>query len=383
MSIDALKSLLLKTLNGDVVFEDMGEVHGTLIVERSVSLSIGGTTLIGQGAPAIIVRPGASLDLRQGQVSTSERDPRATANGVHSDWRPGTAIRVESGGRVSLANVDLLGDIAGDCPLAGEWHLPSAWVIHDLPARSRTRLAIRGYVPYRIEVSSDIHNVAVTHPTVGPGPVEFAIDVDARDFEAGTLLDGWIRFRGEGAIRRLRLRARLVAAVGRPTLATPRWESGAFTSPPGVHPVPQTTNVGVNSLGRSRPHPPAGLSPVFGPRGTSPRGEKVGEVGVPPVAPPREGDAGQITTAPLSLTSPQPAPGQTTISPIFGKRPASTSGKDIATPATSMTDGPEKEKSANTGAQEQQGPPPKANPSPRSPSASPNGVSSIFRRPGE
>jgi hypothetical protein len=382
MSIDVLKSLLRNTANGDVAFEDMGEVHGSLVVDRSVSLSIRGTTLIGRGAPAITVSSGASLDLRQGQVTTTERDSRAVANGRDSDWRAGTAIRVETGGQLSLTNADLMGDITGDCPLAGEWHLPSAWVIHDLPARSRTILAIRGYVPYRVEVTSDIHNVASTHPTIGPGPVEFAIDVDARDFETGALLDGWIRFSGDGTVRRLRLRARLVSVAGRPALPPPLWEARAFASPPAVQSVSPSPIAGQPAAGRVPTQNPAGLSGVFGRNSAAPHlgGE----------APPTDASVPQPGKEVPSRSPGQQPSGsgqpatlrQSSLSPVFGKPPARRSGVDNGATGTSTPVGPPDRPPAIAGVPEEQAPPPTANPAPAAPDASRGGISPVFRRQG-
>jgi hypothetical protein len=382
MSIDALKSLLRNTADGNVFFEDMGEVHGTLIVDRSVSLSIRGTTLIGRGAPAIAVSSGASLDLRHGQVTTTERDPRAVANSHDSDWRAGTAIRVDTGGQVSLTDVDLMGDVSGDCSLAGEWHLPSAWMIQSLPARSRTILAIRGCVPYRVEVTSDIHNVASTHPTLGPGPVEFAIDVDARDFEAGALLDGWIRFSGGGTVRRLRLRARLVAAADRPALPPPLWEARAFASPPAVPSVPPNPVAVQPAGGRVPMQKPAGLSGVFGRnsaalhRGGEPQPT---DASVPQVG--KEIPSRFPSQQPLA--SAQPAGrGQAPLSPVFGKSPVRPSGADNGDTGTSTPAGPSDSPPAITGVPEEQAPPTAPNPAPVAPVMNRGGVSSVFRRPG-
>jgi hypothetical protein len=380
MSIDVLKSLLESTATGVVSFEGMGEVHGTLRVERSVSLSIRGTTLIGRGAPALAVSADALLDLRYGQVTTTERDPHAVANGQAGDWRAGAAIQVDSGGGVSLTDVELVGDVSGDCPLAGEWHLPSSWVIQELPARARTILAIRGYVPYRVEVISDIHGVASTHPSVGPGPVDFSVDVDARDFEAGALLDGWIRFCGGGTVRRLRLRARLVAAKGKPALPPPLWEARAFASPPAPSKTVIRADTSRSGGGRIAVQKPAGLSGIFGTGSMRAGGPKQPPDALRP-QPAEESPLPCSGPSPSSAVSP-PAHGQPhSLSPVFGKRPANPSGFTGEATPNSSSFGPADQPDVVREATEEQAREPAPTPA-STPVMNRGGISAVFRRPG-
>lgn len=384
MSIDALKSLLLNATSGDISFEGMGEVHGSLLVERNVSLSIRGTTLVGRGGPAIIVGSGAKLELKDGHLTTTERDPHAVANGIVGDWRAGTAIRVNPGGAVSLMDVDLMGDVSGDCPLAGEWHLPSSWAIQDLPARSRTVLSIRGYVPHRVEVASDIHNVESTHPSLGPGPVEFSVDVDARDFEAGALLDGWIRFRGGGAVRRLRLRARLVAAVGRPALPPPLWEARAFSSPPKAPGALGSPDARPSGGGRVLAQQPGGLSGVFSRGALAPEAGKPMQASAPPWPQPRlERLSPSPDTQPPVSSAPAAHGGARPLSPVFGKPPSKPESVADQAIDSSASAAPSDHPSAVQGSPVERSPDGQPAPNPAPPARMNRGaISAVFRRPG-
>lgn len=384
MSIDALKYLIANATSGDVSFEGMGEVHGTLLVERDVSLSIRGTTLVGRGGPAITVGSGSKLKLKDGHLTTTARDPHAVANGSVGDWRAGTAIRVDPGGGVSLMDVDLMGDVSGDCPLAGEWHLPSSWAIQDLPARTRTVLSIRGYVPHQVDVASDIHNVESTHPSLGPGPVEFSVDVDARDFEAGALLDGWIRFRGGGAVRRLRLRARLVAAVGRPALPPPLWEARAFSSPPKAPSASGSPDARPSGEGRVAAQQPGGLSGVFSRVAPAPAAGKSAQPSAPPWPQPNvERLSPSPGTQPPVSSPPTAHGGARALSPVFGKPPVKPESVADQAKDASSSAAPSDQPSAVQGSPDERAPDQRPAPDPAPPAGMNRGViSAVFRRPG-
>lgn len=318
-SITSLQSLLDDHSALTVTWDDKGEIVGCVQVSRCVSLSLRGTVLVGHGGPAIIVKPTGNLEILGGQVASAERDDGATATGIASGWRTACAIKVETGGQLRLTDVELLGDVSGGTPIAGEWHLPALWALTELPARARSTVTVRGFVPTRAEVVSDIHNVAVTVTSIGPGPVEFAIDIDARDVEPGVILDGWIRFLSDGAIRRLRLRARLAAPRQGIALAQPVWEAGAFKSPPleqmsTIHREPVTSPGASKGAGVRGG---ASINPIFGGR-KSVQGGSV----------PTNLESGQVLP-PRVPSPPLVRPGQSSISPLFKGKPGISVNRDL------------------------------------------------------
>lgn len=353
----------------EVRWVDRGETRGTIVVRRRVTLDLTRTTLVGDMAPAIVVSRGGDLLIKGGQVSTSGRDTNAVVGGVAGAWRVGTAIEVEQGGSVRFESVDVVGDVAGASPLAGEWHLPVVLPLPNLPPRTRNTVRVRCILPHEVEVGSDIEGVAPTQNRVGPGPVELGLDIDARDAEPGVLLDGWIRFAAHGLVRRMRLRVRMVQGSPEPTLG-PVWQSELYedalrehvatkapaATPPA--PVAPPTAAPTPSVGEPPPATPVKSStrrPTAGSGGTAP-GSGLGgaffpkpTVGTTAASAPADAAASASSTplpppvpivwpplAPPSLppsgglSEERPAPKSTGLSPIF--RPGS-ARIDLSTPA--------------------------------------------------
>jgi len=266
----SLQDLLDDSSIYEISFENRGQINESVRVSRDVKLQLQGTVLVGLGGPAITVGAGIKLVICGGHVATDVRDSASRASGslaVPAGWRMSTAIGVEPGGSLKTEGLEILGDVVGSVAGAGEWHLPT-FLYWEMPARSRTKLVIHTSVPSAVHVVSEIHGVAATLPTIGPGRVEFDIDVDARDFGSVAMLDGWLRFEGDGLIRRLRLRARLVSASSGPDTQPLQWITD-------VRNGAQSPVTGVVSSGpedRVSPDPPPkdpassksrGINPIF------------------------------------------------------------------------------------------------------------------------
>ena len=222
-----LQSQLENPALSEVRWTDQGETRGTFRVSRRVTLDISRTTLVGESAPAIVVSRGGDLFLKGGQISTSSRDPNASAVGGGYGWRVGPAIEIEQGGTVRFESVDVVGDVVGESRVAGEWHLPVVLPLPNLPPRARNTVRLRCVLPHEVEVVSEIDGVGPTQGRVGPGAVELGLDIDARDAEHGVLLDGWIRFSADGLMRRLRLRVRVALGSLAPGDG-PVWQAELF-----------------------------------------------------------------------------------------------------------------------------------------------------------
>ena len=232
MSADELQKLLDDTSRRDVSWKSRGEVCGCIVVRRKVILDAEGSLIVGRDGPAFQIENCGELLMRGGQISTTSRHPAPTNHRVAQFERPGAAVVVSNGGSVKLDNVEVVGDIVGNDPRSGEWHLPLVLVLPDIARRSRTIFRIRGVTPYESLVASHMDSVGVTTQRIERGPVEFGIEIDATDVEAGVLLDGWLSFICEGLSRRLRIRTRVaVGPHASPNQPIVVWESPKWSLP--------------------------------------------------------------------------------------------------------------------------------------------------------
>ncbi len=285
-----------------VEWRERGETRGRFSVGRRVAIDATHSAIIGPDAPAFVVEPGGHLTIKGGLVSTTSFDCASKCAGATESWRRGPSVEVRQGGSVSFDGTDIIGDVVGASDLAGEWHLPLVLRLADMPSRSRGVVLVRGFVPYEVEVSSEIYSVGPTVRSIGPGPVQLELDIDARDAEGGVLIDGWIRFSAKGAVRRTRLRVRMSASA-RPIPNGPLWEAEAFSRPP-------------RPLIQSPPSPPAATPPAV-PPASIPAGARANRGGLSPIfepsrpvgaTPSRGGSASLPTAIPAGPDTTPPTP---------------------------------------------------------------------------
>ena len=342
----SLQALLDDPSLAEVVWENQGQSNVSVRIDRTVKLRLSGTVLLGVQSPAIMVTSRGKAVIRGGYVATSLTDKSAIATGSlanSNDWRNSSAIEIEGGGSVELDGVELLGDVRGACAAGGEWHLPSSLFI-EVPARTRCAVAVKGHVPTVVQIQSEIHNVEPTLQRVGPGPVDFSIDIDAREFESGVILDGWLRFEGEGAIRRIRLRARLISASSVMRIGTLTWTAQAWSVAPTLSAPLAIVEPSTPPI---LPDPPilvkqksAAISPIF-------RSPAVGLSQDSQSPSPQESPTDQSSPVSeqqlSSKISGRVPPG---LSPIFKELPMSKPSSSVTTDASNKTSLPHAEPSA-------------------------------------